>query len=114
MKQKAQDHFLDQTKPGLGATFSIAFSTPLHAWLLAYLSDLTSADKQEASCRNSLSTACWECQQARRFYHGPNPSAHLFPRQDVPGQLHLGKVTLANGLKEPVVANMGLLVSRGG
>ena len=32
----------------------------------------------------------------------------------MPSQLHLGEVTLADGLEEPVVANMGLLVSRGG
>lgn len=32
----------------------------------------------------------------------------------MPGQLHLGKVTLANSLEESIVANMGLLVSRGG
>lgn len=32
----------------------------------------------------------------------------------MPGQLHLGKVTLANGLEEPVIPNMGLLISRGG
>lgn len=45
---------------------------------------------------------------------GPAPGAHLFPSQDVPGQLHLGEVALADGLKESVVADMGLLVSRGG
>lgn len=44
----------------------------------------------------------------------PAPGAHLFPGQDVPGQLHFGEVTLADGLKESVVTNVGLLVSRGG
>lgn len=44
----------------------------------------------------------------------PHPSAHLFPGQDVPSQLHLGEVALANGLEESIVANVGLLVSRGG
>lgn len=43
----------------------------------------------------------------------PAPGAHLFPSQDVPSQLHLGEVTLADGLKESVVADVGLLVSRG-
>lgn len=39
---------------------------------------------------------------------------HLFPSQDVPSQLHLGEVTFANRLEEPIVADVGLLISRGG
>lgn len=38
----------------------------------------------------------------------------LVPSLDVPSQLHLGEVTFANRLEEPIVADVGLLISRGG
>ena len=40
---------------------------------------------------------------------GPTGSTHLFPRQDMPGQLDLGKVALADGLQQPVVADMWVI-----
>lgn len=40
--------------------------------------------------------------------------SYLLPSQDVSGQLHLGKGTLAVGPEELVVASMGLLLSRDG
>lgn len=52
-------------------------------------------------------------QQWEMLHRDAGP-AHLFPSQDMPSQLHLGEVTLADGLEEQVVADMGLLVSRGG
>lgn len=40
--------------------------------------------------------------------------SHLFARQDVAGQLDLGKVSLADGLEQAVVADVRLLVRAGG
>lgn len=40
--------------------------------------------------------------------------SHLCPSQNVLAQPHLARAALANGFQELVMANMGLLVSRGG
>lgn len=42
------------------------------------------------------------------------PPSHLLACQDVAGQLDLGKVSLANGLEQTVVANVRLLIRAGG
>lgn len=39
---------------------------------------------------------------------------HLFPCEDMTSQFDLGKVALANGFQQPVVANVWLLVWRRG
>lgn len=44
----------------------------------------------------------------------PLPPSHLPARQDVAGQLDLGKVSLADGLEQTVVADVRLLVGTGG
>ena len=41
------------------------------------------------------------------------PSAHLSSCEDVPRELDLGEVPLADGLEEPVVADVGVLLSGG-
>ena len=49
---------------------------------------------------------------------GPMPindlDSHLYSSQNLPGQLHLGRVSLANGVQELIVPNAELLVSRDG
>lgn len=40
--------------------------------------------------------------------------SHLLARQDVAGQLDLGKVSLADGLEQAVVADVWLLIGAGG
>ena len=42
------------------------------------------------------------------------PMSHLLACQDVAGQLDLGKVSLADGLEQAVVADVRLLVGAGG
>lgn len=44
----------------------------------------------------------------------PMPQPHLLARQDMAGQLDLGKVALADGLKQAVVADVRSLVRAGG
>lgn len=39
---------------------------------------------------------------------------HLPARQDVAGQLNLGKISLADGLEQTVVADVRLLIGAGG
>lgn len=40
--------------------------------------------------------------------------SHLFPRENMPDQFHLGEVTPTDGLKELVVAITGLFLNRDG
>lgn len=109
-RQKAQNYLSGDSNllPPLHSRLLLASS------LLAPLSVLFLPNKQDSGCDSGPTTTCWAGVRTGRCCHVPNPSAHLFPGQDVPSQLHLGKVTLADGLEESIVANVGLLVSRGG
>ena len=40
--------------------------------------------------------------------------SHLYPGRNVPGQLHLGEGSPANGVQELIAHNAGLLLTRGG
>lgn len=47
------------------------------------------------------------------FKYETKALSHLSSSQDMSCQLHLGEIPLPNGLKEAVIANMGVLFSGG-